>query len=277
MLRRDQCVIRIDNAPGFLPLKNDSQLQKHGIHLDLGRKKNPNKNPVADKAIQELEKEILRNDPSGATVSNLTLQLITGQLNCMIRDRGLSAKEIVLQREQVTGKQLTFNDSMLADKQHEFRKRNHGPSASSKARAPAPPTSDIVVGDLVYIKSELNKFKARDRYIVMSLDNGFACIQKLSNDKLMSTKYTVPITTIFKILGKDNSRPNINDNDVLDTESDSDYEHYPINADPVNDSATSDGDDEAAPDAAAPNNGTVTSTRPRQRPAWMRSGEYDLS
>ena len=277
LLRRDQCVIRIDNAPGFLPLKNDLQLKKHGIHLDLGRKKNQNKNPVADKAIQELEKEILRHDPSGAIVSDLTLQLITGQLNCMIRDRGLSAKEVILQREQVTGKQLTFNDSMLADKQHESRLRNHGPSAASKARAPAPPTSDIVVGDLVYVKSELNKFKARDRYIVMSMDDGFAKIQKLNNDKLMSTKYTVPIATIFKIFPKDVCRPHSPDEDVLDSESDSEYEHYPISADPINASDTSDGDDEAAPVAAAPNNDTAAPTRQRQPPAWMRSGDYELS
>ena len=164
---------------------------------------------------------------------------------------------------------------MLADKQIISRKQNHGPSASSKAHAPAPCDSDINVGDLVYVKSELHKFKARDRYMVVSLDNGFAGIQKLSNDKLMSTKYTVPLTAIFKTFPKNVDRLHEYDDDVLDSESDSEYECYPISPDP-NLAPDALVDEVVAPTATMPNIGTSASTRKRQPPAWMRSGEYEL-
>ena len=40
------------------------QLKSFGIVLDLGRVKNPNKNPVAERAVQEVEAEILKQDPT---------------------------------------------------------------------------------------------------------------------------------------------------------------------------------------------------------------------
>ena len=51
-------VIRTDPAPGFKALVDDKFLQKHRITLELGCAKNPNKNPVAEKAILELEGEL---------------------------------------------------------------------------------------------------------------------------------------------------------------------------------------------------------------------------
>ena len=45
------CVIRVDNAPGFMSLRNDKVLTSVGIQLEFGRVKNKNKNPCADKAI----------------------------------------------------------------------------------------------------------------------------------------------------------------------------------------------------------------------------------
>ena len=38
-----QCIVRVDGAKGFIALKDDSSLKKHGIMLDYGRVKNPNK------------------------------------------------------------------------------------------------------------------------------------------------------------------------------------------------------------------------------------------
>ena len=53
LLRQATCSVRVDGATGFAALKNDSTLKEHGISLDYGRLKNPNKNPVIDKGIQE--------------------------------------------------------------------------------------------------------------------------------------------------------------------------------------------------------------------------------
>ncbi|CAC5376647.1 unnamed protein product [Mytilus coruscus] len=44
-------VIRVDPAPGFRPLCNDSYLKQLNISIEIGRVKNQNKNPVGDKAI----------------------------------------------------------------------------------------------------------------------------------------------------------------------------------------------------------------------------------
>lgn len=92
-------IIRIDPAPGFKALVNDELLTRHRIAIELGRPKNVNKNPVAERAIQELEVEILRFDPDNKVVSHLSLALITARLNTRIMNRGLSAREMWSQRD----------------------------------------------------------------------------------------------------------------------------------------------------------------------------------
>ena len=57
--------------------------------LDIGRVKNVNKNPVAEKAITELEEEILRHTPNGGPISTLTLVVATSRLNSRLRSNGL--------------------------------------------------------------------------------------------------------------------------------------------------------------------------------------------
>ena len=47
-------IIQTDPAPGFKVLVNDKSLHQHRITLELGHAKNPNKNPVAERAIQAL-------------------------------------------------------------------------------------------------------------------------------------------------------------------------------------------------------------------------------
>ena len=51
-------VIRTDAAPEFVSLVGDALLQKYHLSIEIGRVKNINKNPVAERAIQELEHEI---------------------------------------------------------------------------------------------------------------------------------------------------------------------------------------------------------------------------
>ena len=124
--------IRIDNAPGFTALKDDKILQSRGIYLDFGDIKNINKNPVAEKGIQEIEAELLRRDPSGNPVTPVELSVVIESLNSRLRNRGLSAKEILLQTDQNTGEKFTFNDKELSFQQHNIRLRNHLPSSLSK-------------------------------------------------------------------------------------------------------------------------------------------------
>ena len=89
-------------------------LSSNGIILDFGRVKNVNKNPVAERANQELEQELLRLDPSGAAISEGTLHQALKNLNTRIRNRGLSSQEMLFCRDQATGKQLLFSDEALS-------------------------------------------------------------------------------------------------------------------------------------------------------------------
>jgi len=66
-------VIWCDPAPAFRALVNDQVLLQQKISLEIGRMKNQNKNPVAEKAIQELEHELQWLQPEGGPVSPRTL------------------------------------------------------------------------------------------------------------------------------------------------------------------------------------------------------------
>jgi len=44
-------------------------LRQHRIIIELGQAKNPNKNPIAERAVQELETELLNQEPLGGAVS----------------------------------------------------------------------------------------------------------------------------------------------------------------------------------------------------------------
>ena len=48
-------IIRVDPAPGFRALINDTLMKSNNMIIEVGNPKNLNKNPIAEKAIQELE------------------------------------------------------------------------------------------------------------------------------------------------------------------------------------------------------------------------------
>ena len=77
----DRMVVRLDNAPGFSALNKDPVLEEYKIHLDFGDEKNPNHNPVAEKAIRELEDEIVKLMPRGGKLTEITLAKATEVLN----------------------------------------------------------------------------------------------------------------------------------------------------------------------------------------------------
>lgn len=193
-------VIRTDPAPGFKALTNDDLLRHHRLTLEIGRIKNTNKNPVAEKAVQELESELLRQDPLNGPVSPLTLSAATATLNARIRSRGLSAREMLTQRDQFSNSQLPINDRELITKQNENRKDNHPHSERSKAPSGKiihPPT--LAVGDLVYLYADRNKSCARDRYMVVSIDGNWYNIKKFCGSQLRNTSYRVKRNECYKV------------------------------------------------------------------------------
>lgn len=85
-------------GPGFAVLAGDETLAKHRLTIKVGNAKNINKNPVAEKAIQELQGEILCIEPSCRAVTHLLLSLATAHLNGRVRSRGLSVCKMLFQR-----------------------------------------------------------------------------------------------------------------------------------------------------------------------------------
>ena len=139
--------MRIDTASGFNSLRHDTSLQDYGIELDFGYVKNKNSNCVVDKAIQELEAEFLRIGCSNLPVSAVQLQNALDILNSRVRNRGLSAKEIIFQRDQHSQQQLCFKDEHLSEQQQEIRLKNNISSAQSKAPGkPIASTNGMQVG-----------------------------------------------------------------------------------------------------------------------------------
>ena len=193
--------VRVDPAPGFCALATDPILLSHGITLEIGRVKNPNKNPVAERAIEELGLELLNLSPEGGPVSDVTLALATANTNSRIRRDGLSAQEVWTQRDQLTGEQLPIVDRQLILSQNYSRKQNHAPSAKSKARGRTNlPTVAVSVGDLVFLKGDRDKLKAREKYLVVGLREDLSCaLRKFSTSQFRSKLYVVPMSECYPV------------------------------------------------------------------------------
>ena len=195
-------VVRVDPAPGFCSLSNDSILLQHGIQLDIGSIKNINKNPVAERAIEELGLELLHLSPNGGPFSKVSLSIATANLNSRIRKCGLSSREIWTQRDQVTREQLPINDRQLILNQHFTRSMNHASSARSKSTIPLPPpTCSFQVGHLVYLRGDGNKCKARDKYMIVSIsdDKEHCQLRKFTLSQFRSKTYTVKCNQCFPV------------------------------------------------------------------------------
>ena len=198
----DGCKIKVDSAPGFLALRNDKLLGSIGIRLDFGRVKNKNKNAPVDKAVQEVELEIKRLAPEGGSISAGTLALAICNLNNRIRGTGLSAKEVITKRDSITDEPLLFEDEQLKLFRYNKRIQNHPHSEASKAQGGKVAHDALVTkGDVVHIKSEGSKHKAREFYLVTDVhyDKSEALIQKFCGSKLQSKRYLVKLPDVYPI------------------------------------------------------------------------------
>ena len=164
-------VVRTDAAPAFKALVNDDALLHRRITIEVGRVKNPNKNPVGEKAIQELEDEILRQYYRGGLLTHRSLTVATARLNSRIRSRGLSAHETWSQLDQFTNAQLPILDHKLISEQHSQKLTNNSYSERSKAPGHSKAVeARISQGDIVYLYCDKDKLRARDRYLVTSVE-----------------------------------------------------------------------------------------------------------
>ena len=117
------CNILADPALCFVTLDNYPVFHDHRIVLEIGIVKNRNKNPAAERAIQELELELLRQDPHGGPVSSVVLSFGTS---------GSSAHKMWTQRDHFSNIHIPLSDDDLISQQHKLRKVNHPSSQKSK-------------------------------------------------------------------------------------------------------------------------------------------------
>ena len=193
-------VVPTDPAPAFQALSDDKMLLSNRIRLEIGRIKNINKNPVAEKAIQEVQDEILRLDPTARTITPVQLAIAVASLNSRVRNRGLSAREMLLQRDQFTNLQLPVNDRHLIQDQHSSRNVNHDYSERSKCpKGTYAPSPSLEVGDIVYLTGDRNKTRARDRYLVVSVEPPWCNVRKFTENQLRNTSYRVKTSDCYKV------------------------------------------------------------------------------
>ena len=192
--------VRTDPAPGFQSLNDDTFLRKHRIVIDIGRVKCLNKNPVAERAIQELEGELTRLENPTGPCTPLSLEVAIRTLNARIRSDGLSAREIFFQRDQWTNEQIPVNDAAIISSKHSRAVENNRHSEKSKAKG-APPRNepDVKVGDIVYVHADRDKHAPRNRYLVTSTEDMWCYIRKFVGNTIRTNCYKVKRSEIYKV------------------------------------------------------------------------------
>ena len=156
--------------------------------------------PVAEKAVRDLECELVHQQHTGGTVTQLELSVATANLNTRLRNNGFSARELWTRRDQFTNEQLPLTDYNLIHQQHILRNANHAHSDMSKSPGGALPKSQhINVGDIVYLYADPNKTRSRCRYIVVSTDGSWLNMSKFIGNQLRATSYRVKRAEWYKV------------------------------------------------------------------------------
>ena len=180
-------IVRVDPAPGFTKLFQDAILLDQHIMLDIGRIKNVNKNPVAEKAVRELEDELLRLNDRNQTLTPTSLSVAVARLNTRIRYHGLSSRELWTQRDQFTHQQIHLDDYNLIQEQHHRRFTNNQYTNQRTTSQ----TQSFDIGTLVYLKNEKSKSSKRSRYLITQCNHPWYQIRKFVSDQLRNATYKV--------------------------------------------------------------------------------------
>ena len=210
-------LIRTDPASSLRALVKDDRLKACNMTIELGDEKNINKNPIAEKAIAELRAELVRLQPLGGRIVPMVLAQAVSSLNSRIRHSKLSAYEIWTQREMSTGDKLSLDDSSLIDDKVDHRMKHHTSSAKSKAKG----STEVFLasckrGDLVYIYSDRDKCRSRDKYLVVGLDKDCAIVQKLTGSQFRARRYRVKLSNIITVpTGQVNNDTHVHDTPPL--------------------------------------------------------------
>ena len=176
--------VRCDGATALASLARESEeagtlFNDHKIKIVIGRTTNVNKNPVAENAVKECEKEICKYKPHTQQLTEDDLVVISKIMNERVRNRGMAAKEILIKRDVLTGADKKIEDNKLSELQMDKRMK------ARKARGRTADQQDLRdeqifhVGDAVYLKSQLSKHQPRQTHIITKIFEDYIIIQKL--------------------------------------------------------------------------------------------------
>ena len=192
--------IKVDPASACRSLVGDKDLKNRGLAIELGHPKYKNKNPVAERGIRELHSELNRELKDSLVITENILASAVARLNSRLRGEGLSSREIWTSRDQFTGMHIPVNDLLLMKSQNEKKERSRKSSAVYKARGKKSFQVDSIrVGSLVYVNSDRDKTRKRDRYIVTKVDKSSCEVQKFTGMQLRARPYTVHRADILTV------------------------------------------------------------------------------
>ena len=212
------CTVQVDAATGFQALADGKSkyLGKLNILIDIGRVNNKNKNPVAENAIKEVRKEWLRFKPSGDLLNETELAIITSTINSRVRQNGLAPKEMMLKRSLHDHKPITIDDSNESSMQYDRRTLANEKIAFKDKLTLNKKTHAVNVGDLVFLKTDLSKSKARDEFIVIkkfSKNNEFWLLIRKSQKQFRNKDYLVKESEVILAPNNVIEKSSILDND----------------------------------------------------------------
>ena len=139
-------------------MKNQANLLNIGIKLEFGEVKNKNSLAIVDRKMAEIRQEIRKLAPSSNVLNIRILAQATAIVNEKVRHSGLSAKEILFSRDQLTNKNIPIEDDEIASKTMSKRKQDNlytGKSKASVLKESAP--ANAIKGQLVFLK-EMHPF-----------------------------------------------------------------------------------------------------------------------
>ena len=165
--------VRVDQAPAFKSLvQRKVEIDEIGFDLELGEAKNKNANAIVDRKIQELEQEIKKCSPAHNVINTKILAKASQAVNEKVRNHGLSAREILFSRDQLSSKNLELKDTNIKNRIMKSRTDNNPSSARSKADIlQQAKSAGAREGNVVFLKHDGNKLQRRDSYLVIDRDD----------------------------------------------------------------------------------------------------------
>ena len=179
--------VRCDGAAAFSSLATEartaeSTFHDYNIRLEVGRPHNVNKNPIAENAIKEVEKEILRHRPNKQKLTQEDLVVVAKTMNERLRSRGIAAKEVLTRRDVVTNDPKNIQDKTLGQQQFQDRTTaSQQKLTRQRGRRSSHLPPDVVYhkGDIIYVRGQMSKHQPREAFIITGFPDDMIQVQKL--------------------------------------------------------------------------------------------------